>query len=65
MILLYIGLCFLIVAFEAPGLIRRHQYGECSVFVFLLLIGFFMGVGFFLKWPLSAPFEAMAAYFGD
>ncbi len=64
MIVVYMGLCILIAALEAPGLIRRRHYGELIVFMGLLLIGFMMGLGFFLKWPLSAPFEAMVSYFG-
>jgi len=64
MFLLYLSLCIIIAAIEAPGLIRRHRYREFIFFMVVLLIGFFMGVGFFLKWPLSAPFEALAACFG-
>jgi len=64
MFLLYLSLCIIIAAIESPGLIRRRRYREFIFFMFVLLIGFFMGVGFFLKWPLSAPFEALAACFG-
>ena len=65
MFLFFLGLCILILIIEAPGLIRQKHYKEFYALTFLLLIGFFMGLAFFLKWPLSAPFEAMISYFGD
>jgi hypothetical protein len=63
--LLFIALCLLIFFIEAPGLIRDKHYKELVIFLILLFIGFFMGLAFFLKWPLNAPFEAIVEYFGD
>jgi uncharacterized membrane protein len=60
----FIALCILILIIEAPGLVRQKHYKELYALVILLLIGFFMGLAFFLKWPLAAPFNAVTAYFG-
>ncbi|NLV21209.1 MAG: hypothetical protein GXY49_04380 [Syntrophomonadaceae bacterium] len=64
MIWIYIALCLLILIIEVPGLIKQQHYRDLYVFMFLLVIGFFMGLAFFLKWPLFAPFAAMTSYFG-
>lgn len=65
MFLIFVGLCILILIIEAPGLIRQKHYKEFYVLMVLLLIGFFMGLAFFLKWPLSVPFDALTTYFGE
>ncbi|MBP1762232.1 MAG: hypothetical protein H6Q64_1774 [Firmicutes bacterium] len=64
MFLIFVGLCILILIIEAPGLIRQKHYKEFYALAILLLIGFSMGLAFFLKWPLTAPFDAVIAYFG-
>jgi hypothetical protein len=65
MFLVFVGLCILILIIEAPGLIRQKHYKEFYVLTVLLLIGFVMGLAFFWKWPLTAPFDAVTAYFGE
>lgn len=60
---LYTVLCLLIIIIEVPGLLRRQHYKELYVFMGLLLIGFVMGLAFFMKWPLFEPLAALTSYF--
>lgn len=60
---MFIGLVMLIFVIEAPALLRRQRYKGLFVFTSLLLIGFFMGLSIFFKWPLTELFTVLIAYF--
>lgn len=60
---LFISLVLLIFIIETPALLRRQYYKELYVFISLLLIGFFMGLTIFFKWPLSEIFVVLTTYF--
>lgn len=55
----------LIIIVEVPGLLRKRQYKELTAFMVVFLIGLYMGLAFFLQWPLIAPFEALTTYIGE
>lgn len=64
MIWILMAIYLLIIIIEVPTLLRKQLYKELTAFMVLFLIGFYMGLAFFLQWPLSAPFEALSAYMG-
>jgi hypothetical protein len=64
MILILIVIYLLIMAIEVPGLLGKRQYKELTAFMIVFVIGLYMGLAFFLHWPLSAPFEALSTYMG-
>lgn len=62
MIWILIVIFILIMITEVPGLLKQQQYKELTAFMMVFIIGLYMGLAFFLHWPLVAPFEAIITY---
>lgn len=54
----------LIIIVEVPGLLKKRLYIEFTAFMFVFLIGLYMGLAYFFQWPLRTPFEALTTYIG-
>lgn len=53
-----------IIAWEAPGLIRKKMWREFAAFSILLLIGMVLSFGQALKLPLPNPTRGIETLFG-
>lgn len=63
MIVLLILVFAAIIAFEAPGLVRKKMWRELTAFSVLLLIGMVLSFGQALKLPLPNPTRGIEAVF--
>lgn len=52
-----------IIAFEAPGLIKKKMWRELAAFGVLMLIGMFYSYGQILDLPLPNPTKGIMAIF--
>lgn len=53
----------LIIAFEAPGLVRKKMWRELAAFSVLMLIGMVYSYGLVLDLPLPNPTDYIMAIF--
>ena len=64
MIALLVLVFIAIIAWEAPGLVRKKMWRELAAFsVLLLLIGMVLGFGLVLELPLPNPTKGIEAVF--
>lgn len=63
MIFLLILVFAVIIAFEAPGLVRKKMWRELTAFSVLLLIGMVLSFGQALDLPLPNPTRGIEAVF--
>lgn len=63
MIFLLILVFALIIAFEAPGLVRKKMWRELTAFSVLLLVGMILSFGQALDLPLPNPTRGIEAVF--
>ncbi|HBC91767.1 MAG TPA: hypothetical protein DCZ10_02380 [Pelotomaculum sp.] len=63
MIALLILVFVAIIAFEAPGLVKKKMWRELAAFSVLLLIGMVLSFGQVLKLPVPNPTKGIDAVF--
>ncbi|MDD4237621.1 MAG: hypothetical protein PHT62_03560 [Desulfotomaculaceae bacterium] len=63
-ILLLVLVFAVIIALEAPGLVRKKMWRELTAFSVLLLIGMILSFGQVLQLPLPNPTSGIDAVFG-
>ncbi|TEB07326.1 hypothetical protein Psch_00873 [Pelotomaculum schinkii] len=63
MIVLLILAFIAIIAFEAPGLVKKKMWRELAAFSVLLLIGMVLSFGQALKLPVPNPTKGIDAVF--
>ncbi len=63
MIVLLILVFIAIIAFEAPGLVKKKMWRELAAFSVLLLIGMVLSFGQALKLPVPNPTKGIDAVF--
>lgn len=59
LMLIFIG----IIAFEAPGLIKKKMWRELAAFSFFLILGMVLSFGQVLNLPLPNPARGIEAVF--
>ncbi len=63
MIALLVLVFIAIIAWEAPGLVRKKMWRELAAFSVLLLIGMVLSFGSVLELPLPNPTKGIEAVF--